>query len=117
MTTHELKTWPRMFQAIWDGEKTYEVRLDDRGFQRADQVRLREWDPDVHCSCRNEATTHSDQCPRFTGRWLTARIGFVTATTPRRGGAAGFNGNGYVVFSLILTGASDPARNEELTAA
>ena len=32
--THELKTLPKYFDAIVVGEKTFEVRRDDRGFQK-----------------------------------------------------------------------------------
>lgn len=37
---HELKTWPVYFDAVKRGEKTFEVRRDDRGFQKGDTVRL-----------------------------------------------------------------------------
>ena len=37
---HELKTWAPYFDAVKRGEKTFEVRKDDRGFQRGDTVRL-----------------------------------------------------------------------------
>lgn len=37
---HELKTWPVYFDAVARGEKTFEVRRDDRGFQKGDLVRL-----------------------------------------------------------------------------
>lgn len=40
MTTHKLKTWPVYFDAAKSGEKTFEVRWDDRGFQRGDDVIL-----------------------------------------------------------------------------
>lgn len=40
MTVHELKTIPHYWDAIERGEKTFEVRRDDRGFQRGDIVRL-----------------------------------------------------------------------------
>jgi hypothetical protein len=116
-TTHELKTWPRFFQAICDGEKTFEIRVDDRGFQRGDHVLLREWNPDVRCPCRDTATDHRLDCARYTGRWVEAEIGFITATLPRRGNNPGFDGRGYVVFSLLLLEASDPALNKELIGA
>lgn len=45
--THELKTWPEPFQAVWEGRKTHEVRVNDRpgGFTTEDLLILREWNP------------------------------------------------------------------------
>jgi hypothetical protein len=40
---HELKTWPEFYERIISGEKTFEVRKDDRGFRVGDVLRLREW--------------------------------------------------------------------------
>ena len=44
---HELKTWPAYFEAIVSGEKTFEVRRDDRGFQKGDVLVLQCWNPKV----------------------------------------------------------------------
>lgn len=42
---HELKTWPVFFESIRNGDKTFEVRKNDRSFQRGDVLWLREWHP------------------------------------------------------------------------
>jgi ASC-1-like (ASCH) protein len=42
---HMLKTWPIYFQAVRAGEKTFELRLNDRGFAVGDRLNLREWNP------------------------------------------------------------------------
>lgn len=39
-TVHRLKTWEQYFGAVVDGAKPFEVRRDDRGFQRGDRVQL-----------------------------------------------------------------------------
>ncbi len=46
MKEHELKCWPQFFEALLNGSKTFEIRVDDRGgFLVDDELRLREWDP------------------------------------------------------------------------
>lgn len=45
MNTHELKTWPEYFQAVWNDEKTFEVRKNDRDYKVGDKLVLREYDP------------------------------------------------------------------------
>lgn len=47
MATHNLKTWPAYFAAIDRGEKTFEVRINDRGFARGDRLVLVEYDLDA----------------------------------------------------------------------
>lgn len=42
---HELKTINPYFEDVWDGYKTFEVRLNDRDFQKGDHVLLKEYDP------------------------------------------------------------------------
>ena len=41
---HELKTLPISFEAVVNGEKTFEFRKNDRGFCVGDKLLLREWD-------------------------------------------------------------------------
>jgi hypothetical protein len=77
MTVHELKCWPEYFEALRDGRKTFEFRVDDRDFVPGDILWLREWHPDT----------------RYSGRDLRRRVTYVMDATPV--GAAG-----YVVMSL-----------------
>ena len=83
MTVHQLKTWPVYFQAIVDGDKTFEYRVDDRGFKTGDQVRLREYTPYKDAS--------------YTGREIVATIGFLLPLQAP-----------YVVFSLLNVGPVTP---------
>lgn len=43
---HELKVWPACFEAVLDGRKTFDVRLNDRNYQTGDAVLLREYEPE-----------------------------------------------------------------------
>lgn len=45
---HKLKTWSRYWDAIASGEKTFEVRRNDRAFQTGDILVLEKFDPERH---------------------------------------------------------------------
>lgn len=40
MVEHQIKCWPVYFDAIRRGEKTFDVRRDDRGYQKGDVLKL-----------------------------------------------------------------------------
>jgi len=63
MRVHKLKTWAPYFQAIVDGLKTFEIRVNDRGFTVGDQLYLQEWDP---------------SCGAYTGRNHWVRVTYMT---------------------------------------
>ena len=42
--TQELKTYPKYFQETIEGNKPFEIRKNDRGFQVGDVLILKEWD-------------------------------------------------------------------------
>ena len=44
MRTHELKVLPKYFERILEGEKTFEIRKNDRDFQTGDKIILYEYD-------------------------------------------------------------------------
>ena len=82
---HKIKIAPVFFEAILLGEKTFEIRRDDRGYQKGDEVVLMEFDMDA-----GYLDVH-----RYTGREHTMKIGFVTSYEQK---------SGYVVFSLLNIG-------------
>lgn len=80
---HKLKTWPTYWDAIESGEKTFEVRRNDRGFQTGDIVELMRCDED-----KIGAWIQRHVVP------LRFRIGWIL-----QGGQFGIE-PGYCVFSL-----------------
>lgn len=98
MTTHTLKVIPPYFEALADRSKTFEVRRNDRAFQRGDELHLVEWHParlgDDRChECRNRG--HAEHAP-LSGRTIVAEVAFVYSGDPRFGGLE----PGYVVLGL-----------------
>lgn len=45
MTIHELKTWPEYWAEVAAGNKTFEIRKNDRNFKVGDHLLLQEYDP------------------------------------------------------------------------
>lgn len=111
MKEHRLKTLPEHFVAVAAGEKTAELRKDDRGYAVGDRVILVEWDLEVYNREVNRVMDALDgESGDFGERWAIA--------TQRATGAA-FTGrelppaeithilrgspwlaNGYVMLSL-----------------
>ncbi|GGC94841.1 DUF3850 domain-containing protein [Enterococcus wangshanyuanii] len=60
-TIHKLKTLPEFFEATLAGEKPFEIRKNDRGFQKGDLVILKEFDGE-----------------NYTGRQVLGEIIYVT---------------------------------------
>ncbi|MBX4209277.1 DUF3850 domain-containing protein [Candidatus Parcubacteria bacterium] len=58
----EKKTWPEYFQAIFEGRKTYDLRLNDFKVDEGDILVLKEWDPETK---------------KYTGREIERTVGFV----------------------------------------
>jgi len=85
---HELKTWPEYFQAIVSGDKTFELRKNDRNFQTGDHLKLMEYMP---CG-------HGVYTPRsigyYTGAFVTMKVTYVL-----QGGRLGIE-NGYCILGI-----------------
>lgn len=60
-TTHNLKTWKEFFISVLHGDKTFEVRKNDRDFKVGDILNLIEVDPNNDMkptgrTCKREVT-------------------------------------------------------------
>ncbi len=86
MSEHDLKVWPEYFDAIQRGDKTFEIRKDDRGFQEHDVLLLREYSPG------------SDE---YTGREITARVTYCIRGNEPMGFAFGLR-TGFVAMALAV---------------
>lgn len=85
MRVHELKTWPEFFEPILQGEKKFEIRLDDRGFRVGDHLQLWEWLP---------------KSKSYTGRVILVKVDYIVQ---------GFSGlkAGWVAMSISILGAAE----------
>ena len=62
---HELKSWVGLFDPIFSGAKTHDIRVMDRDFKIGDICRLREWDAVSRC---------------YTGRETFVKITYITSS-------------------------------------
>ena len=88
MKIHALKCWPEYYQAIIDGKKKFEYRINDRDFQVGDMLRLKEWSP---------ATD------RYTGRKCVVSVDYILPmidhpTAP----------TAYIIMSISLKAKNTP---------
>lgn len=63
---HELKSWVGLFEPIFDGSKTHDLRVMDRDYTVGDTCLLREWDP------KNRV---------YTGREVDVTITYITSSS------------------------------------
>jgi hypothetical protein len=87
---HQLKTWAPYFDAVARGEKNFEGRRDDRGFQRGDIVELLRCEKSMLGSWEVERNFHTGEPEHV----IRKRISYILM-----GGQFGIEA-GYVVMSL-----------------
>lgn len=66
--THELKILPEYFQAVWDGNKNFELRKNDRDYKVGDYLVLREFKEG-----------------RYTGSFIKVVVTFILQDCPEYG--------------------------------
>lgn len=79
MKEHKLKTWIPYYQEVKNGNKTFEIRKNDRDFEVGDILILEEWNHDTQT---------------YTGNFIYKKVKYIT-----QGGKFGIE-EGYVVMSL-----------------
>lgn len=67
---HDLKCWPPFFEAILAGDKTFELRRNDRNFKVGDVLLLREWDPTTEAYTGRGTYRHVTYMVDGVGPWL-----------------------------------------------
>ena len=77
---HELKIWPSFYEEVKSGRKPFDIRRNDRGFQKGDTITFREWDPDKAVAVTVElgvSLPPPSEDPRYTGRTFTRAVSYV----------------------------------------
>ena len=77
---HRLKTIPPFFEHVYSGQKTFELRKNDRAFNVGDWLELREYDPETE---------------KYTCRSIYKKIGYIL-----KGGQFGIQ-EGYVILGFL----------------
>lgn len=88
MSIHNLKTDPEVFEAVYQGVKTYEIRYDDRHFQVADILHL------LETKFTGSEMANEDAPLLFTGREL-----YVAVTHKLSGPIYGLK-DGWCILSI-----------------
>ena len=83
MTVHHLKTLPPYYDAVKRGEKTFEVRFNDREYEEGDLLVLKEWEDGG-----------------YSGREIKARVTYILTLQATLFGQAG----DFVVMSIRVEG-------------
>lgn len=73
--THALKCWPEYFKSLDSGEKTFELRKDDRPFELGDKLILQEY---------NTATE------KYSGKEAVFTISYILRDKPKFGLKPGY---------------------------
>ena len=91
MKTHRLKTVQPYFERCWQQSKTFEVRKNDRDFQKGDTVYLQEYDAETNL---------------YSGKEIRGTILYVLHEYPAIE-------KGYIVFSFCVDQYIEKANSEQ----
>ena len=94
---HELKTWGDAFDPLWNGEKGFEFRKNDRGFEVGASLLLKEWNP---VSEEMKARGYAPKDGIYPNGYYTGRVVFADILYILPGGKHGVP-DGYCVMQLL----------------
>lgn len=104
MKVHELKSWPAEFEAVRVRAKRFEIRCDDRGFEKGDIVILREFRP-APDDCDGEPLA-AGYTERTAGPF---RIGYIERSSCLPQGWCGFE-----IHRMVVEGAGPAVPQERI---
>ena len=81
---HDLKIWPQFYQLVFDQDKNFEGRKNDRNYKKGDILVLREFNPITK---------------EYTGRKMARLVTYILHSAEAHGLV-----DDYVVMSLALLG-------------
>ncbi len=84
LNIHELKILPIYFEEVIKGNKTFEIRKDDRDFNVGDILLLKEYDPDEIYFDIDDKETH------FSGKKILRKISYILKDIPSLGLKQGY---------------------------
>ena len=84
LNIHELKILPIYFEEVVKGNKTFEIRKDDRDFKIGDILLLKEYDPDKKYLDIEDEETH------YSGKKILKKILYVLKDIPSLGLKEGY---------------------------
>lgn len=90
MSVHVLTTVEHYFDAVHERDKTFEIRHNDRGFQKGDLLHLV---PEDWCKCGNEECSTNDGLAS-----MLARISYVFSGDPS------LRDNGGILPGYVILG-------------
>jgi len=70
---HKLKILPQYFKAVQSGEKTFEIRKNDRGYEVGDTLLLQEWKEEILLKTAMNTMSKG----HYTGQEITKEISYI----------------------------------------
>jgi len=103
MTEHNLKTINPYFTDVWNWEKTFEIRKNDRNFKKGDLLKLREYEP-----CWDKENDCLVSGGGYTGRVIYAEIDYILPENTFEGLAQGYCVLGINILDMFADGDLEP---------